>query len=73
MSRGRPRTEDSQRACILRYMQTHRSITALDALKLCGCFRLAAIIWLLREDGYDIETRLVGEGSKKYAEYRLVV
>ena len=54
-------------------MQTHRSITALDALKLCGCFRLAAIIWLLREDGYDIETRLVGEGSKKYAEYRLVV
>ena len=53
-------------------MQTHESITALDALKLCGCFRLAAIIWLLREDGYDIETRLVGEGSKKYAEYRLM-
>lgn len=70
--RGRPRTEDSQRACVLQYMQTHESITALDALRLCGCFRLAAIIWLLREDGYDIETRLVGEGSKKYAEYRLM-
>lgn len=71
MSRGRPRSTDSQREMILEYLQTHDSITALEALKLCGCFRLAAIIWLLRDDGYDIRTKMVGEGNKKYAEYSL--
>lgn len=63
--------EKSQRTQILQYMKTHKSITPIEALNLCGCFRLAAVIWRLREDGYDIETNMVGEGHKKYAEYKL--
>lgn len=63
--------ENSQRTQILQYMKTHKSITPIEALNLCGCFRLAAVIWRLREDGYDIETHMVGEGQKQYAEYRL--
>lgn len=63
--------ESSQKMQILRYMQTHPSISAIEALNLCGCFRLAAIIWILRDEGYDIETTMVGEGQKRYAEYSL--
>lgn len=70
---SRPRRQDSQREIILNHLKANESITPLDALKLCGCFRLAAIIWTLREDGYDIETELVYDGNKKYAKYRLVV
>ena len=46
-------------------------ITPMQALKLFGCFRLAAVIFRLREEGFTIETELVCKGKKKWASYTL--
>lgn len=46
-------------------------ITPMQALKLFGCFRLAAVIFNLRAEGLTIETEMVYSGEKKWASYRL--
>ena len=46
-------------------------ITPMQALKLFGCFRLAAVIFRLREEGFTIETEMVYSGEKKWASYTL--
>lgn len=47
-------------------------ITAIEALNSYGCFRLAARIKDLRDQGYDIESRdLDLPNGKTVAEYRL--
>ncbi len=47
-----------------------RKLTPLDALKGCGCMRLGARIWDLKQRGYQIKSRLVQRNSKWVAEYR---
>jgi len=48
-------------------------ITPLDALKLYGCFRLAARVYDLRKDGHDIITqRYTTDGGAVVAEYHLL-
>ena len=48
-------------------------ITALDALREAGCFRLAARISDLRAMGYDIESEMVEVNGKRIARYTLAV
>lgn len=45
-------------------------ITPMDALNMFGCFRLGARIADLRDEGYDIKTR-IAKTDKRYAIYRL--
>ncbi len=45
-----------------------KPITPLEALNRFGCFRLAARISELRQEGYQIHTQI----RKGFAEYRLV-
>jgi len=47
-------------------------LTALDALHRYGCFRLAARIDELREEGLPIETVIEKQGGKRFARYRIV-
>lgn len=47
-------------------------LTALDALHKYGCFRLAARIDELREEGLPIETVIEKQGGKRFARYRIV-
>jgi hypothetical protein len=61
----------SQKISVLRYLKK-RPITAITALNRLGCFRLAAVIHLLRGDGHVIDTVMIGSGSKQYARYTLV-
>ena len=62
---------DTQCDAILDYMQTHKAgITPIDALELCGCFRLSARIWDLRHKGFVIESRPVK--GKQYCRYVLL-
>lgn len=62
---------ETQADKILRYMDAHKDgITALDALDLCGCMRLAARIADLRARGFVIESRPV-KGAN-YCKYVLV-
>jgi hypothetical protein len=48
-------------------------ITPLDALRLYHCFRLAARVYDLRQEGHQIVTNIVhDDNGKHYAEYHLL-
>ena len=65
-------TPTSQGAAILRHLKRGRKLTAIQALKDFHCFRLAARISDLREDGWDIRTKMIEtEGGSRIAEYRM--
>lgn len=57
---------------ILDYMRTYGAITPLEALKDCGCMRLAARIADLKKAGHNISSRKVAvirrDGSKAFIE-----
>lgn len=64
----------SQSNAILHYLQDGNGITPMDALNLCGCFRLSARIADLKKRGYDIVTEKVKvDGGKYVARYHLAV
>ena len=54
------------------YLEKGKSITPLQALNKFGCFRLAARISDLRNEGLNIATKIVTKEGKSYASYRLV-
>lgn len=62
---------------VLAYLKQYRSIEPLTALREFGAYRLGAIIFMLREDGYDITTQRMESYSKitgrkvMYAKYFL--
>lgn len=57
---------------ILAHMKAGNPITAIDALNSYGCFRLAARIKDLREQGHEIETHdLTLPSGKTVAQYFL--
>lgn len=61
------------RAILALLRERHDGITAIDALSAVGSFRLAARIWELRADGYEIRADSITTGSGKRIErYRLV-
>ena len=59
---------DAIRAHLLR----GKPITPIQALNLFGCFRLAAVIFNIREEGYTVDTEMVHKGGKKWASYTLI-
>ena len=44
--------------------------TALDALKDCGCMRLAARVLDYRRDGIEIQDRCIESNGKRFKAYR---
>ena len=54
------------------YLEKGKSITPIQALNKFGCFRLAARISDLRNEGLNIATKIVTKEGKSYASYRLV-
>jgi hypothetical protein len=65
------KSTDSQTALIKGWLLNGRSITQLDALNMFGCFRLAARIANIREEGFDIVTDMVTVNDKRIAQYYL--
>lgn len=58
---------------ILNHMETKGGITALDALSLYGCFRLASRINDLRNRGHEIlTTEITLDNGKTIASYTLI-
>ena len=57
---------------ILKHLKTKGSITPIEALQLYGCFRLAARIKDLREQGNNIYSARVSQNGKEFARYSLV-
>ena len=67
---------DSQVTVILNHLQTGAEINPLEALSKYGVYRLGAIIFILKEEGYNIKARrqeYTKPSGKKghYAVYRL--
>lgn len=63
----------TQIEAILRLLEERpEGITAMDALREAGSFRLAARIADLREQGHDIDSEMVTlDSGKRVARYRL--
>ena len=64
---------ETQKNMILSYLKEGKTITPLEALRMFGCLRLSAIIFILKHDlGYDISTTRVKTAKGKYvAQYKL--
>ena len=60
----------SQSDKIIKHLKK-KSITAIQALNLYGCFRLAARVKDLRNLGYKIRTDIVTDNAKRFARYSL--
>ena len=61
-----------QNARILAHLQAGRTITALEALELFKCFRLASRVCDLRKAGHDVQKRTIKTNSgKSVAQYFL--
>jgi hypothetical protein len=58
-------TTMSQTTQIANYLNKGRKLTPIDALNKFGCFRLAARIADLRNDGMNIKTTIVKLKNKK--------
>ena len=61
---------------LLDYLKVNKVINPLTAWTELGIYRLSAVIFLLRKDGYEIETNLVEVRNKfnepvMFAEYKL--
>jgi hypothetical protein len=65
----------TKQAQVLNHLQKS-SITPLDALRKYGSFRLAALIYNLKQEGHNIITKNVNVGTKKkptyVAQYHLI-
>ena len=61
----------TQNQQIKSYLEKGKSITPIQALEKFGCFRLAARISDLRNDGLNIATKIVTKDGKTFASYKL--
>jgi len=61
----------SQRQAILRHLENGGALTALDALRLFACNRLAARIGELRQQGHAIRSDAIQMNGKRFAAYRI--
>lgn len=63
----------SQNQKVLRYLKKHDHITPLVALAILGVFRLAARIYDLRSQGFEIRSvTLMDDEGRPYSQYTLV-
>jgi hypothetical protein len=62
-------SKESQVKKILAWLMSGRDLTSLDALRLFGCFRLAARIKDLEKSGHVISRQMVYVGDKKVMNY----
>jgi hypothetical protein len=64
------KTKESQNKLILAYLQYGKSLTALEALEIFGCFRLASRISDIKSQGIEIKSEYItlwnGKRVKRY-------
>lgn len=68
--------EDSQVTLVLNHLKEGKEINPMEALSEYGCYRLGAVIFILRGEGYKIDTRIEkykkANGKKgHYAVYKM--
>jgi hypothetical protein len=65
-------TTKSQNEEILKWLQSGKSLTPLEALEKFGSFRLGARVYELKKEGHNIRTDIVESKGKRFASYVLV-
>ncbi len=61
----------TQKNAILEYLRAGNTLTPLEALNKFGCFRLGARIWDLKQEGWNIESKLIELNGKHVSGYRI--
>lgn len=64
---------ETQNQAILEHLESGKSITPIYALRRFGSMRLGARIYDLKQMGRTIEKRMVSNGEKRFASYRMVI
>lgn len=54
----------NQKEKVMRHLNNYGSITPLDAFRDYGIMRLAAVIFNLKEDGYDINSEMISSSNR---------
>jgi len=63
----------SQKAEVLRYLKTGKTLTADEARRWFRCTRLSPRIGELEEDGYEFDRPLIKVGPRTYvSQYKLI-
>ena len=62
----------NQNQQIAKYLNKGKALTPIEALNKFNCFRLAARISDLRNDGMLIRTKIVTKEGKSYASYSII-
>lgn len=60
---------DSQESLILSWLQDGYSLTPMQALNSWGCWALSQRVTRLRKRGYNIHTKMIKRGNKRFAQY----
>lgn len=58
-------TNKSQISDIISHLRKYKTITSYEAIKKYGATRLSGIIFILRDKGFGIETKMI-QGKNKY-------
>lgn len=61
----------SQTILIENYLKTGQPLTAIAALNMFGCFRLAARINDLKNKGVEVKCEVVKHNGKRFSQYRI--
>lgn len=72
MNRQKNATQNTQPGQVLSYLRSRGHITQATASAVLGCSRLAAVIYRLKQEGHNIETKLLDGVRGRYAEYHLI-
>lgn len=60
----------SQKQKVISYIRKHGSITSVEAFKTLGVTRLSAIVFYLKEDGFEIDSVTeVGNNGTHWSKY----
>jgi hypothetical protein len=64
----------TQRKRIKEYLEKGHSLTSRDSVNLFNCYRLSAVIYVLKHDyGMNIETKMIkGKDGVTFGRYKLV-
>lgn len=71
------KNKKSQKSDVLKYMQSHKGITSIQAIEKFGATRLSDIIYRLRKDGHKISVEMITTKNRyghvtTYAKYSLI-
>jgi len=61
---------ETQTRQVLKHLEDGYGITSIEALQRFGIFRLADVIFKLRNKGHDIKTTIIKQGRKRFDEYK---